>query len=115
MSAGIDQSTLVVLAVDLDQCTAELFEHLHAHRLIVDESASAAVGELHAAEDQFVLRGNIVGREQRARRMVARDIEHGGHLALLHALPHQRLVAAAAQSQCESVEQDRLAGTRSRQ
>ncbi len=110
VSGGIDQSALVVLAVDLDQRTAELLEHLHAHRLIVDESARASVGELHAAQDQFVLGGNIIGREQRARRMVARDIEHSGHLALLDALPHQRLVAAAAQSQRESIEQDRLAG-----
>ena len=39
-----------------------------------------------------------------------RDLEHGGHLALLGALPHQRLVAAPAQRQGKSIEQDRLAG-----
>ena len=38
------------------------------------------------------------------------DLENGGDLALLHALPHQRLVAARAQSQRKGVKQDRLAG-----
>ena len=42
--------------------------------------------------------------------MVALDLEHGGHLALLDAVAHQRLVAARAQRQREGVEQDRLAG-----
>ena len=42
--------------------------------------------------------------------MAARDLEHGGDLALLGAVAHQRLVAAAAQGQREGVEQDRLAG-----
>ena len=110
MGGGIDQRALVVLAVDLDQRGAELLHHLHAHRLIVDEGARAPVGELHAAQDQLVLGGDIVGLEQRARRMSARDLEHGGHLALLGALPHQRLVAAGAQSQRKGIEQDRLAG-----
>ena len=55
MGAGIDQRALVVLAVDLDQRLAQLLHHLHAHRLVVDEGAGAAVGELHAAQDQVVL------------------------------------------------------------
>ena len=42
--------------------------------------------------------------------MVAGDLEHGGHLALLGALPHQRLVAAPAQRQRKGVEQNRFAG-----
>ena len=41
---------------------------------------------------------------------MARDLEHGGYLALLGAVPHQRLVAAPAQRQGEGIEQDRLAG-----
>ncbi len=87
-----------------------MLQHLHAHRLVVDERARSAVGELHATKDQFIFGRNVVGREQRARRMVARDIEHGGDLALLDALPDQRLVPAAAKGQRESIEQDRLAG-----
>ena len=55
MGRGIDQRALVVLAVDLDQRRAEALEHLHADRLVVDEGARAAVGELHAAQDQLVL------------------------------------------------------------
>jgi hypothetical protein len=114
VGGSINQSALVVLAVNLDQRGAELLHHLHAHRLIVDEGARAPVGELHAAQDELVLGrdivGQIVGQEQRARRMSALDLEHGSHLALLDPLPHQRLVAAGAQSQCKGIEQDRLTG-----
>ena len=60
VGGGVDQRALVVLAVDLDQRRAELLHHLHAHRLIVDEGARAPVGELHAAQDQFVLGGDVV-------------------------------------------------------
>ena len=60
VGGGIDQSALVVLAVDLDQRDAELFHHLHADRLIVDEGAGAPVGELHAAQDELVLGRDVV-------------------------------------------------------
>ena len=42
-------------------------QRLHAHRLVVDEGARAAVGELHAAQDQFVLGRDVVAAMQRAR------------------------------------------------
>ena len=42
--------------------------------------------------------------------MIAGKLEGGDHLALLHAVAHQALVAARAQGQREGIEQDRLAG-----
>ena len=114
VGGGVDQSAFVVLAVDLDQGGAEFLHHLHAHRLIVDEGARAPVRKLHAAKNEIVLGrdvvGQIMGRKQRARRMGALDLEHGRHLALLGALPHQRLIAAGAERQGKGIEQDRLAG-----
>ena len=110
MGGDVDQRALVVLAVDLDQRGAERLQGLRAHRLVVDESAGAAVGELHAAQDQLVLGRDVVCRHQRARRMRGRQLEGGGHLALLGAVAHQRDVAARAQRQREGIEQDRLAG-----
>jgi hypothetical protein len=112
MSAGIDQGTLIVLAMDFDQCTSELLQHLHTHRLVVDKRTGSTVGELYAAEDQLIFGWNVVGGEQRARRVVARDIEHGGNLALLDSLPDQRLIPATTQGQSKSIEQDRFAGAR---
>ena len=50
---GIDQRALVVLAVDFDQRRADRLQGLHADRLVVDEGAGAAVGELHAAQDHL--------------------------------------------------------------
>jgi hypothetical protein len=44
--------------------------------------------------------------------VVARDIEHGGNLALLDSLPDQRLIPPATQGQSKSIEQDRFAGPR---
>jgi hypothetical protein len=112
MCSCIDQSTFIVLTVNFDQDAADLFEYLHTDRLIIDESPGASIGELHTAKDQFILCGNIVGCEKSARRMIACNLKHGRYLALFHALPDQCLVAAPAQSQGESVEQDRLSSTR---
>ena len=65
MGRGIDQRAVVMLAVDFDQSRAEAFERLHADRLVVDEGAGLAVGELHAAQDQGVLGLDAVLLQQR--------------------------------------------------
>ena len=54
MGRGIDEGAVVMLAVDFNERRAERAQHLHADRLVVDESAGAAVGELHAPHDQFL-------------------------------------------------------------
>ena len=73
MRRGVDQRAVVMLAVDFDQRRAEALQHLHADRLVVDEGAGAAVGELHAAQDQLVVGGDVVLGQQRARRMARRQ------------------------------------------
>ena len=106
----LDQGAVVMLAVDFDQRRAERAQHLHADRLVVDEGAGAAVGELHAAQDQLALDGEILFGGERGARDGRSAIEHGGDLALLGALAHQRRVAARAERQREGIEQDRFAG-----
>src|SRR5439155_19662570 len=59
VGSRVDQCTPIVLAMDFDERTADLFEHLHAHWLIVDKSAGASIGQLHTPKDQLVLRRNI--------------------------------------------------------
>ena len=108
--SGIDQRAGVVLAVNLDQRRAKRLQRLHADRLVVDEGAGAAVGELHPAQDQRLAGVDVGFGQQRAGRMLRRQLEHRGDLALLGALAHQGGVAARAQRQREGIEQDRLAG-----
>ncbi len=104
----VDQGTLVMLPMDLDQRRAENFQCLHADGLIIDESARAAVGELHPAQDQLVVGLDIVCRHQGAHRVDARQIESGGHLPLVGALAHQRDIAAGAERKRKGIEQDRF-------
>jgi hypothetical protein len=49
MGGGIDKRARVVLAVNLHELLSNLAQHLHRHRVVVDESAGASVGKLHAA------------------------------------------------------------------
>ena len=109
MRGGIDQRALVMLAVNLDQRAADRFQRLHRDRLVVDEGAGAAIGELHAAQDHFTGVVEAVVGEDRGRRMPLRHIEHGDDLALLRAVAHQAGVAAAAERQRKGIEQDRFA------
>ena len=51
----IDERPVVVLAVDLDERRADRPQHLDAHRLVVDEGAGAAVGDLDAAQDEVAV------------------------------------------------------------
>ena len=111
MRGLIDQRALIVLAVDFHQLAADLAQHLHAHRLVVDERARAPVSQLHAAQDQlaFVVDIEIVGFQHRERRVILFHVERRDHLPMLGALAHQRRVAAAAERERERVEHDRLA------
>ena len=112
--ARLDEGAVGVLAVDFHQRRAERAQRLDADRLVVDEGAGAAVGELHPAHDHLVVVAEIgeeiVVGEHAARRMLLGDVEDGGHLTLLGALAHQRGVAAGAERQGEGIEQDRFAG-----
>ena len=83
---------------------------MDAHRLVVDESTGASVGELHATKDQFIFNRDSVGCENGPRRMIACNLERRSNLTLLNTLPHQRLVTAPAQGQSKGIEQDRFAG-----
>ena len=110
MGCGVDQSAVVVLAVNLDEGRADRAQHLRRHRLVVEEGAGAAIGQLDPAQDQFVLGRNVVGGEYRPRRMIDRHIEGRRHLPLLGALANQAGIAAGAQRERERIEQDRFAG-----
>ena len=63
----IDQRAVVMLAVDLDERGADRAQHLHADRLVVDEGAGAAVGELDAAQDEVAV-GVDIGAPSAMRR-----------------------------------------------
>ena len=59
-----------MLAVDLDQRAADVAHQRDAGRLVVDEDAGAAVGGLHAAQDDVaVVVERVLGKDG-ARRMV---------------------------------------------
>jgi hypothetical protein len=78
-----------MLAVDFDQRRADRLQGLHADRLIVDEGAGAAIGELHAAQDHFAVIVEPVVAEDAAAGWPFGDVEHRGDLALLHAVADQ--------------------------
>ena len=106
---GIDQRALVMLAVNFHQRRADRFQGLYADRLVVDEGAGAAVGELHAAQDHLaVVLEPVVGKDGGGR-MAFRHVEYRGDLPLLDAVTDQARIAAAAERQRKGIEQDGLA------
>ena len=110
MGGRVDQRAFVVLAVDLDQRAADVAHQRDAGRLVVDEDAGAAVGGLHAAQDDVAVVVERVFGEDGARRMVARHVEDRRHLALGRAMANQRGVAARAERQRQGIKQDGFAG-----
>ncbi|KAF0119280.1 MAG: hypothetical protein FD152_4532, partial [Xanthobacteraceae bacterium] len=110
MRLRLDQRAVGVLAVDLDERTADGAQHLHAHRLVVDEGAGAAVGQLHAPEDHVPFGIEVgLGRDA-AGRVVERHVEDGGHLPLVLAMADESGIATGAERQRSGVEEDGLAG-----
>jgi hypothetical protein len=52
VAARVEQAAIVMLAVDLDEQSAELAQHSRRDRLVVDEGAAAAVRLDQPADDQ---------------------------------------------------------------
>ncbi len=70
MGGDIDKGPVVVLPVDFDDLAADLLQQRRRNRLIIDEGAGAAIGELHAAKDHLLVVGNGVVAQVGAGRMV---------------------------------------------
>ncbi len=111
VGAGVEQADRVVLAVHLEQQAAQLLQHAHAHGLVVDEGARAAVGGHLAAQHQVLARlaGHALVGQQRPGAVFGRKVEHGGGHGLGGAVTHQAGVAARARGQAQGVEHDGLA------
>ena len=111
MAARVEQSAIVVLAVDLDRRRADVAEQRRRDRRGADERAAAAVG-LERAADQQRLAGialdPLLG-EQAKRGMIVGEPDFGGDRRHGCARANQAAIGAKAQRQAERVEQDRLA------
>jgi hypothetical protein len=97
--------------MNLDKGRADALQHLHAHGLVVDESARPPVRDLNAAEDEIALGVDFgIGRDA-PRRVIGRTVENGRYLTLGFAMAHERAVAPAPKGQGKGIEQDGFART----
>jgi len=108
----IDERAIIVLAVDFDEFARNSAQSLKAHRLIVDESAGAAVSHLHAPQNQLAFGLDILLAGNGQRGVLNWQIKNSGHLALRLALPDEAAVTARAQSQGKGIKEDRFTSTR---
>jgi malate dehydrogenase (oxaloacetate-decarboxylating)(NADP+) len=74
-----------VLAVNVDEAIAEVFEELHGHRRIVAEGARASVGANDPAHHAFLARIDALGIEQRDEIGARGEVENRGHRGALDA------------------------------
>ena len=115
MTTRIEQTAVVMLAVNLDEMRCEFAQKPGRRRLIVDERAAAAVRFDDATDEQRLagLELEAVLRHQIGDRAVlGRGFETGGDHRLRGTLPHQPALAAAAQCEPQGIEQDRFARAR---
>ena len=68
MGGDIEQAAIVALAMDFQQQAAQIVQQPHAHRLVIDEGAGAAVGCEGPAQHDLAVAGMACSRQQRARR-----------------------------------------------
>jgi hypothetical protein len=103
---GVDQSAVVVLAVDFDEKLASLAHQLHGDRLVVDIGLGAAIRRLHPAENQVAIVVDTVLANEKPGRMAHTDIEDRRHLPFVAAMADKRTVATAAKGQRQAIEKD---------
>ena len=107
----IDQSAIIVLAVNFDDLAANALQQRRRHRLVIDEGAGAAIGVLHAAQDHIFIIGNGIVAQGGAGRMILGQLQHGNHLPALATGSNERGIAPAPKSQGQRIEKDGFART----
>ena len=112
VAARVDQTAIVVLAVQFDEEARDFAQQADADRLVVDEGLALAVGPELAAHDQRLTIldldvGIVEPFGERAGQR--RKFEARGHAGLVLAAADEPAVGAIAQHEAERVEQDRLA------
>ncbi len=114
MPARVQQSAIVMLAVNLHQPPAQIAQQCCGDRLVVDARPTAAIGLDDAAHNERLpglARQPIVG-EQGGDDLILAGIETRGHHSLGGAVAHKPAVGTLAQHQPQRIEQDRLARPR---
>ena len=107
---GVEQAMLVELALHLDQTITDSGQETDAGRLIIDESAAAAIGAQGPAQDERAVPVEASFGDQGAGRMIVGDIEHGGDTGLFGFAPDQPCFGPLAQGEAKGIQQDRFAG-----
>ena len=106
---GVEQAAAVMLAVNLHQRLADLFEQADAGRFIIDEGAAAAIGVEGAAQDQFAAIQRETALVQKgAGGVIISQGEHGGRRRGV-ITADQRLVGALPGRQAQRIQNDGFA------
>jgi hypothetical protein len=95
--------------VNFDELACDRAQRLRGDALIVDESASAAIGQLNPAQNEAAIGLDVLRIRRREGWMVEAEFEDRGDLTLRLAFAHERAVAARAKRQGKGVEQNRFA------
>src|SRR5690606_5078415 len=108
----IEQSALVMLAVNFDKRVANLPQQADTHRLIVDEGPRPPVARLHAAPNEIAPGTEAVLPEDCPRGMSAIHIENGRDAALLRTEPDKPRIGPRADGKSQRIEKNGLARAR---
>ena len=98
VAARVQQSAIVVLAVQFHQCFRQAPQHLARAAAVIDPSSLAPLGGVDAAQDQFIPGRQTRIFEHRMGRVAGRQIEPSGHFPLCCPLAYQIGATAPAQN-----------------
>ncbi len=108
---SLEQRVMRMLAMNIDQELAQLFQLLGSRRAAVDEGARAASGFNHAAHQQhIVVAGQIIFPQPVGQAAIGWRGEFGRHLGARGAFAYHAGIGTLAKNQRDGIEQDGLAG-----
>src|SRR3569623_2920176 len=101
---------MFVLAVDVDQPSAELLQRLHRHAVTVDEAARTTLGGDEPPRDAFAAGVQALFFQPRLQVRQRGDVETRAPVGALAAVAHHATVGAVAEREAARVAQYRFAG-----
>src|SRR5690606_23073681 len=111
VGGGIDEGTIVVLAMNFYKGAAQLAQQRDAGRLVVHEYAAAAIGRLNAPKNHVAVVIKSVLTEKPTGRVIDGNVEYSCHCPLSGAVTNQRGIASRTKREGKRIEKNRLART----
>jgi len=111
MAFRINQRTVIMLTMNLNQQCSDLPQQASAHRRVIYKRTGTTIRRLHAAQDDVGVMFQIIFLKKSAQRMRHWNVKNRSHLTAVFTMPNQSGISSPTKGEAQTVKKNRLTCT----